>query len=157
MSQENLPDDGDLLVTILWALPRWWSVRGWRTLYVFRRALVVVGSSWGEIAEGSLDRKRSLQTILRDKRDAAATEGATVANLVEQYPDNQRVPWRSVSEAHLRRGWIESRLILRLEDGTELKWYWTRGDGLGGLLTPNCRFADVKSALREALGPALAP
>jgi len=149
---------GEPLVTILWAGRRAWSVRGLCNLYVFPHALVAVRASWGGIAEGAVtQRKLGLDAWLADKRDAVEAVGdLPVAELLDRHPENRRVPWAGVTEARLRKGWLDSRLILMLDDGTKLRWAWTRGDGFRGRLVPNPPFADVESALRQTLGSALA-
>jgi hypothetical protein len=146
-------------VTILWAGRRAWSFRRLYNLYVFPHALVAVRASWAGIAEGAVkQRKLPLDTWLGDKRDAVEAVGdLPVAELLDRHPENRRVPWAGVTEARLRKGWLDSRLTLMLDDGTKLRWVWTRGDGFRGRLVPNPPLAAVESALRETLGLALAP
>ena len=158
---------GKLVCSIFLAGRHAWSASGWQNLYVFTHGLVCAAGEWTSVKEIAhalpspiegtrRQRRAAIETSFDAQRSDVTKDGSLpTADFVNQHPDARIIRWRSVEAARLRKGLVDSRLVLVLEGGEELRWVWTRGDGPGGRWTPNGPFSDVERALRKALGPRL--
>ncbi len=148
-------DTGELLCTISWAGRRLWSVAGFSNLFVFEYGLAVVRTTFGEMFSGAGSSDRSVDEWLAGQRAALEIEARDIEDAVARHPDNRLIRRAEIAQARLRKGVIDSRLIIRLATGGTRRWVWTHGGGFRGKLTPNAPFAEAEAALRRMLGPAL--
>ena len=153
---------GDLICIIILASHRAWSISGWQNLYIFRHGLVSAAGEWTsakEMAgalpspfEGSARTRRAGADAAINAQRRHAEHEASLMEFLKRHPDATIIRWRNVETARLRKGVVDSRLVLSLDDGTELRWVWGRG---GRFRMPNATYAQVEAALRDALGSKL--
>jgi hypothetical protein len=127
-----------------------------RSVAIYEHALLLLRSSAKtELSLSGIGSKTS-ETWLEDKRQLRKQEAALpVDQVLAAHRENRLLHSSDVAEARVRRGFVASMFVLRLNDGTKIKRMWMAGDGWRRTNTPNGPYEEAEAALRRWLGPKL--
>ena len=155
-SETSEPGVGQLLQTIPWASSGRFSGTRW-DLLVYERGLLALrntkpmASKWTAwVSDKSRERWIAGQEERVEKLSRMPPE-----RLVAIHPENTLVTRDQIKEGRLYASAVDTRIMLELDDGRELAYYWAHGDSLLGEISPTDAFDVIEVAFQHFLGDKL--